>query len=68
MKHFYFLLFTFFALNLSFGQTAVFINELHYDDAGNDSGEGVEIAGPAGTSLTGYTIDRKSTRLNSSHT
>ena len=56
MKHFYFLLFTFFALNLSFGQTAVFINELHYDDAGNDSGEGVEIAGPAGTSLTGYTI------------
>ena len=56
MKHFYFLLFTFFALNLSFGQTAVFINELHYDDAGDDSGEGVEIAGPAGTSLTGYTI------------
>ena len=56
MKHFYFLLFTFFALNLSFGQTAVFINEIHYDDASSDSGEGVEIAGPAGTSLTGYTI------------
>ena len=56
MKHFYFLLFTFFALNLSFGQTAVFINEIHYDDASVDSGEGVEIAGPAGTSLTGYTI------------
>lgn len=56
MKHFYFLLFTFFALNLSFGQTAVFINEIHYDDAGSDSGEGVEIAGPSGTSLTSYTI------------
>jgi len=56
MKHFYFLFFTFFAFNLSFGQTAVFINELHYDDASSDTGEGVEIAGPAGTSLTGYTI------------
>ena len=56
MKHFYFLLFTFFALNLSFGQTAVFINELHYDNVSTDVGEGVEIAGPAGTSLTGYKI------------
>lgn len=56
MKHFYFLLFTFFAINLSFGQTAVFINEIHYDNASSDLGEGVEIAGPAGTSLTGYTI------------
>ncbi|MGB0186398.1 MAG: T9SS type A sorting domain-containing protein [Flavobacteriaceae bacterium] len=56
MKHFYFLLFTFFTLNLSFGQTTVFINELHYDDAGADAEEGVEIAGPAGTSLATYTI------------
>ena len=34
----------------------VFINEIHYDDAGADSGEGVEIAGPSGTDLTNYTI------------
>ena len=34
----------------------VFINEIHYDDASTDSGEGVEIAGPAGTNLTGWTI------------
>ncbi|MBK8949243.1 MAG: lamin tail domain-containing protein [Flavobacteriales bacterium] len=34
----------------------VFINEIHYDDASTDSGEGVEIAGPAGTDLTGWTI------------
>jgi VCBS repeat-containing protein len=36
--------------------TAVFINEFHYDDAGGDSGEGVEIAGPAGTDLSGYKL------------
>ena len=34
----------------------VFINEIHYDNAGTDVGEGVEVAGPAGTDLTGYTI------------
>lgn len=34
----------------------VWINELHYDNAGGDVGEGVEIAGPAGTSLTGWSI------------
>lgn len=34
----------------------VFINELHYDNAGTDAGEGVEIAGPAGTSLSGYDL------------
>lgn len=32
----------------------VWINEIHYDNAGNDSGEGVEIAGPAGTDLSGW--------------
>jgi predicted extracellular nuclease len=36
--------------------TAVFINELHYDNASTDSGEAIEIAGPAGTDLTGYSI------------
>jgi hypothetical protein len=34
----------------------VWINELHYDNAGGDLGEGVEIAGPAGTNLTGWSI------------
>ena len=35
---------------------AVFINEIHYDNAGTDTGEAIEIAGPAGTDLTGWTI------------
>jgi VCBS repeat-containing protein len=34
----------------------VFINEIHYDNAGADSGEFVEIAGAAGTDLTGWKI------------
>lgn len=34
----------------------IFINEIHYDNAGADVGEGVEIAGPAGTDLSTYTI------------
>lgn len=36
--------------------TAVFINEIHYDTAGTDVNEGFEIAGPAGTDLTGWTV------------
>jgi predicted extracellular nuclease len=36
--------------------TAVFINEVHYDNASTDSGEAIEIAGPAGTDLTGYSL------------
>ncbi len=34
----------------------VWINEVHYDNSGSDTGEGVEIAGPAGTSLSGWSI------------
>jgi predicted extracellular nuclease len=34
----------------------VFINEIHYDNTGTDAGEFVEIAGPAGTDLSGYSI------------
>ena len=34
----------------------VFINEIHYDNAGTDAGEAIEIAGPAGTDLTGWSI------------
>ncbi len=36
--------------------TTPFINEFHYDDAGADSGEFIEIAAAAGTDLTGYSI------------
>ena len=38
------------------GATSVFINELHYDNSGSDAGEAVEIAGPAGTDLAGWSI------------
>jgi LPXTG-site transpeptidase (sortase) family protein len=34
----------------------VFINEIHYDNASTDVGEAVEIAGPAGTDLTGWSV------------
>ena len=35
---------------------AVFINEIHYDNAGGDVGEAVEIAGPAETNLAGWDL------------
>ena len=35
---------------------APWINEFHYDDASTDAGEFVEIAGLAGTNLSGYTV------------
>lgn len=34
----------------------VFINELHYDNDGTDTGEAIEVAGPAGTDLSGWSI------------
>lgn len=36
--------------------TPVFINEIHYDNTGTDEGESIEVAGPAGTDLTGWSI------------
>lgn len=36
--------------------STVFINELHYDNSGADAGEGIEIAGPAGSSLAGWSL------------
>ncbi|WP_150004117.1 endonuclease/exonuclease/phosphatase family protein [Iodidimonas muriae] len=33
-----------------------FINEFHYDNVGTDTGEFIEIAGLAGTDLTGWTL------------
>ena len=37
------------------GQTA-FINEIHYDNIGKDAGEAIEVAGPAGTDLSGWVL------------
>jgi hypothetical protein len=37
------------------GGTA-FINEIHYDNSSTDTGEAVEIAGPSGTDLSGWTL------------
>ncbi|MCB8922543.1 MAG: ExeM/NucH family extracellular endonuclease [Ardenticatenaceae bacterium] len=53
-----------FLLVLSGGGTAVaaplditiFINEIHYDNASTDTGEAVEVAGPTGTDLSGWSI------------
>src|SRR6185369_6788237 len=51
-----------FSLKASFGPqpvmaaTSVFINEIHYDNVGVDAGEAIEIAGPAGTNLSGWSL------------
>jgi len=36
--------------------TDVFINEIHYDNVGADTNEGVEVAAVAGTDLNGWTL------------
>lgn len=36
--------------------TSVFINEIHYDNAGGDVGEFFEVAAPIGTDLTGWSV------------
>ncbi|MBT1450040.1 ExeM/NucH family extracellular endonuclease [Glaciecola sp. XM2] len=36
--------------------TPVFINEIHYDNTGGDVGEFVEVAAPAGTDLSGWSV------------
>ena len=38
------------------GSSTVFINEFHYDNASTDTGEFIEVAGPAGTDLSGWSI------------
>ncbi len=35
---------------------SLYINEIHYDNSGTDQGEGVEVAGPAGTDLSCYSL------------
>jgi endonuclease I len=37
-------------------QADVFINEFHYDNAGTDVGERIEVIAPAGTNLAGWSI------------
>jgi endonuclease I/chitodextrinase len=37
-------------------QGAAWINEFHYDNDGTDTGEFVEVAGPAGLDLAGWTL------------
>ena len=44
------------AARVALADTSVFINEIHYDNGGTDANEGVEIAGPAGTDLTGWQV------------
>ena len=44
------------ALAFTQNPATVWINEIHYDNTGADAGETVEIAGPAGTALTGWTL------------
>jgi hypothetical protein len=44
------------ALSTSVFAQSVFINEIHYDNAGGDAGEAIEVAGPAGTNLAGWTL------------
>jgi endonuclease I/methionine-rich copper-binding protein CopC len=44
------------AARVAFADTTVFINEIHYDNVSTDANEGVEIAGPAGTDLTGWQV------------
>lgn len=34
----------------------VYINEFHYDNVGVDAGEFIEIAGPAGTDLSTFSL------------
>lgn len=51
------LLFTLFlAVTCANAATPVFINEIHYDNTSTDTGEAIEIAGPAGTDLSGWSI------------
>ncbi len=34
----------------------VFVSEIHYDNAGTDTGEAIEVQAPAGTDLTGWSV------------
>lgn len=55
MKKNYLLWVAFYVTTFLNAQT-IFINEIHYKNIGGDIGEGIEIAGPAGTDLAGYEV------------
>lgn len=38
------------------GSSTLFLSELHYDNAGSDANEGVEVSGPAGSALDGWSV------------
>ena len=44
------------AVAQSAGAATVFINEIHYDNVGADTGEAIEVAGPASTDLAGWSL------------
>ena len=39
------------------GAPVVWVNEVHYDNSGSDSGEGIEIAGTAGLDVSNYALE-----------
>lgn len=39
------------------GSHDVFVNEVHYDNVGEDVGEGIEVAGAAGVDLSQYSLE-----------
>src|SRR5690242_18479340 len=38
------------------GPPSVRFSEIHYDNAGTDAGEAIEVSGPAGTDVTGWKV------------
>ena len=38
------------------GSASLWLSEIHYDNAGDDLGEGVEVSGPPGASLDGWQV------------
>jgi len=45
-----------FLFNHTAAHPSVRFSEIHYDNAGTDAGEAIEVSGPAGTDLTGWSI------------
>ena len=43
-------------LSAAVSAQSVFINEIHYDNASTDVGEAIEVAGPAGTDLSAFSL------------
>ena len=53
---FLFVIFCAVFFSASLNAQTVFINEIHYDNDGADAGEAIEVSGPAGTDLEGWTL------------